>query len=161
MTSQQWFEARARLNHDLLLNKVLNAMRPVQGATEPEPTALAFLRLFLAREPELRELIREGPVLLQPGSWLRRETALGADGKGLDALVEFLDLEFTRTSWLPERCAEAERVLDRAVSLVEPLVIRGRLSIADQAEVAGAVQHLSNLLARLPSNMPAVVGSMA
>lgn len=159
MTAAEWFELRARLSHDLLQNKVLTAIRPAPGSPEGAPSAVPFLNLFLARVSEVRELLRGGPAAVRPGSWLVSRAARAHASVGGDALREFLDLDFERTSGLPRRCKELEVLLGEAEQAVRDFLAAPEEEGAmDRAR--GPLTRLSDGLQGLPSDMLSVVETM-
>jgi hypothetical protein len=151
-----WFEERARLNHDFLLNQVLIAVTAALGRPEDSGTADRLLRFFLARAASFTSLLRDAPEVLRPGTWAMHEGLLG-DFQS-EVAAELLDLLYLRGSSIPAACRQAQEDLECAVTAVNEALHAGTSDALSSAE--SALQHLSKALSRLPSTMSSVVETM-
>jgi hypothetical protein len=151
-----WFEERARLNHDFLLNQVLIAVTAALGRPEDSGTTNRILRFFLARAASFTALLRDGPEVLRPGTWALRQGLLGEHRP--EAAAELLDLLYMHGSCVPAACRQAEDALESAVTAVNEALDAGTSDALSRAEAE--LQRLSTALSRLPSTMSSVVETM-
>jgi hypothetical protein len=158
VTTAGWFEQRARLNHDFLLNHVLLSVVAALRTPTDLAGVRAPLRSFLARAGTFRTLLSSGPETLRPGSWAASKAMLG-NGPAADAAAELLDLLFGAISTVPAACRAAADVVTRAEEAA-------RLALADLTEARlraaeAELRALSQALSRLPSSMRALVNTMS
>ena len=148
-----WFEKRMRLNHDVLQNKVINAFVSCPPDEAAKSRLLPYLRLFLAQEAEFKSLLRAGSIDLRLGAWLADQMQGRLNLDSLDSLKTFLDLDFDRTSTLPQRLLDIEELLVSTVAAAKSVLESDGLSPKKFREVESLFRQLSAALSSLPSSM--------
>ena len=68
-----WQERRARLNHDVLCNRLLTRLVSLARTRTPEPLELAALEEWTTRRGEYSRLLEEAPLALTPAGLLDAE----------------------------------------------------------------------------------------
>lgn len=65
-----WQERRARLNHDVLCNRLLTRLVSLAQMRSPDPSELAALAEWTTRQGEYLRLLEEAPLALTPAKLL-------------------------------------------------------------------------------------------
>ena len=160
--TRDWFARRAQLNHDLLMNRVLNALQNSPHEEGQQATLLVpYLRLLIARQEELLELLDSATTALAPGRWLLEESPVAGEVPGGQMVMELLDRLFGATSTLAATRCEGVQLLERAMALATDAAgTAGPIPSTHIAELEASVRQLSNLLESLPKSMLGVVETM-
>jgi hypothetical protein len=162
MSSAEWFEMRAMINHDQLLNRILNAFRaPSDDGLVSRDALRPYVILLLDRESEWRAFLARTAEVLRPGQWLSRECQLSFGDSVSTALAEFVDFEFDMLTSINERTTSALLALGQVSQLASRALEEGpECDRTLRTDLPDSVRRLSESLTLLPGSMMAVVESM-
>lgn len=157
----KWFETRARLNHDVLKNRVMVAFGSRPYGSSDRAALLPYLELFVAQEQDFQIFVDETPIVLRPGSWLASWMDSRLEADAAKVLSEFLNMDFERTSSLPKQCSEIRDLLEHALTATRRVLESQFVDVDDDTEdVEKLIHGLSEALTALPSTMLEVVETM-
>ena len=112
----EWHERRARLNHDVLCNRLLTRLVFLQEAEAPKERDLDVLRQWLGRRQEYLDLIAEAPEALSPVQWLDDSVLSGFERVERERIRQAAQfLVAVRLSGLLSRLRDKTEELDRGI----------------------------------------------
>ena len=162
IVADDWQARRALLNHDVLLNKVLNSFRAAATIASGQFAIVEqFLQLFLDRKAEFGLLLEQAPQVLSPAQWLDRGPLGSMPSESRDRLRTFLEQDFLATSWVPSRVLEGKAKLEEALAASTDLLKSGNAaSVAKIQNTERCLQDLSVIISSLPRDSASSIATM-